>query len=115
MVASASAIGNARRHADVDKNLIRVLMPRSRAEVCELEEMLIPTSFHRLLFTRQPLANPPWDDLDSLLAWRPIRTPGMSLFAASAASLRQRRIPSFRDVSYSTLNAVSARAVMGAD
>jgi hypothetical protein len=57
-----------------DKNLIRVLMPRSRAEVCELEEMLIPTSFHRLLFTHQPLANPPWDDLDSLLAWRPIRT-----------------------------------------
>ncbi len=56
------------------RSLTRVLMPRSRAEFCELEEMLIPASFHRLLFMRKPPANPPWDDVDALLAWCPIRT-----------------------------------------
>jgi len=57
-----------------DENLTRVLMPRSREQVCELEEMLVPASFHRLLFTQQPSANAPWTDPDALLAWRPIRT-----------------------------------------
>ena len=57
-----------------DENLTRVLMPRSREQICELEDMLVPASFHRLLLTQQPSASAPWTDPNALLAWRPIRT-----------------------------------------
>ena len=56
------------------RSLTRVLLPRSRADFCELEEMLLPASFHRLLFTQERPAHPPWNDPDALLAWRPLRT-----------------------------------------
>lgn len=50
------------------------LAPRSRAEVSLLIEAAQPAAFHRLLFTRQPPASPPWADPERLLAWRPVRT-----------------------------------------
>jgi SAM-dependent methyltransferase len=55
----------------IETDANRLLIPRSRAEVCELVETLDPTSFHRLLFTRQPEANPPWENHEALLDWRP--------------------------------------------
>ena len=36
----------------------RLLIPRSRAELCELVEILCPAHFHRLVFTRQPAELP---------------------------------------------------------
>ena len=52
----------------------RLMMPRSRAEICELLDQMHPASFHRLILTRQPTANPRWRDRSKLLAWRPART-----------------------------------------
>lgn len=51
-----------------------ILMPRSRAEVCELVDMLVPAGFHRLLLTRRPPAELPWDEPEKLLDWRPAIT-----------------------------------------
>jgi len=51
-----------------------LLMPRSRAEVAELVDVLAPLPFHRAVFTRHPEARPPWEDPDKLLAWRPVLT-----------------------------------------
>jgi SAM-dependent methyltransferase len=51
-----------------------LLMPRSRAEVCELLDLMHPASFHRLILSRQPTPNPPWADRAQLLSWRPART-----------------------------------------
>jgi hypothetical protein len=42
--------------------LYRSLMPRSRAQVVELFEMLNPSGFHRLILSRQPERRPPWND-----------------------------------------------------
>lgn len=50
------------------------LAPRSRADVCQLAEALDPAGFHRLVFTRQPVANPPWTDARALLEWKPAPT-----------------------------------------
>ena len=50
------------------------LLPRSRAEVCHLVETLFPESFHRMIFTRKPVINPPWEQHDELLRWRPVLT-----------------------------------------
>jgi SAM-dependent methyltransferase len=58
----------------MEKDFPRLLLPRSHAEICELLEILRPASFHRLLFTREPAANPPWENLEALLASRPMRT-----------------------------------------
>lgn len=55
--------------------LYHFLIPRSRAEVIELIEMLRPTSFHRLILSRQPELRPPWQELDTLRYWRPVITP----------------------------------------
>jgi len=55
----------------IETDANRLLIPRSRVEVCELVETLDPASFHRLLFTRQPVANPPWENREALLNWRP--------------------------------------------
>lgn len=54
--------------------LYRSLIPRSRAQVAELFEMLKPSSFHRLLLSRQPELCPPWKDLNRLRRWRPVLT-----------------------------------------
>jgi len=51
-------------------DLYRRLLPRSRAEVHALVELLSPSSFHSLLFVRQPELNPPWQNARALLRWR---------------------------------------------
>ena len=53
-----------------ESGLQGVLMPRSRGEVCDLLERLSPSQFHRLLFSRAPEENPPWENRRSLLRWR---------------------------------------------
>jgi hypothetical protein len=58
----------------VEKGLCSLLMPRSRAEVCEMLDIMQPAAFHRLLFTRQPASDPPWARHDRLVAWRPALT-----------------------------------------
>jgi len=57
-----------------DQALQALLMPRSRAEVCEVLELLRPSSFHYSLFSRKPEAKPPWDKPGELLKWRPATT-----------------------------------------
>lgn len=52
----------------------RSLMPRSRAEVVELFEMLRPSGFHRLILSRRRDLRPPWKDLGKLRNWRPVLT-----------------------------------------
>ncbi len=59
----------------VAKGLCRLLIPRSRAEVCQLLDTLQPNSFHRLLFTRRPSVSPPWNRPSQLTSWRPTVTP----------------------------------------
>jgi SAM-dependent methyltransferase len=51
-------------------DLYRSLVPRSRAQVVELFETLTPSSFHRLILSRQPEPRPPWKDLRKLQKWR---------------------------------------------
>jgi SAM-dependent methyltransferase len=51
-----------------------LMMPRSRAEVCELLDLMHPAGFHRLVLTRQPMATPPWENRGKLLSWRPAPT-----------------------------------------
>jgi SAM-dependent methyltransferase len=53
----------------------RLLIPRSRAEVSELLDVLAPSSFHRLVFSRTAVVNPPWETPEALLDWRPLLTP----------------------------------------
>jgi hypothetical protein len=54
--------------------LARVLLPRSRAEVCELTEGVRPAAFHQLVFTRHALPDPPWRSHADLMRWRPVWT-----------------------------------------
>lgn len=58
----------------MENDFPRLLIPRSRAELCQRLEMISPAAFHRLLFTRRAAANPPWEDHDALLTCRPART-----------------------------------------
>jgi SAM-dependent methyltransferase len=58
----------------MEKDFPQLLIPRSRAEVYELLELLSPAPFHRLLFTPQPVANPPWENQDALRNCRPTLT-----------------------------------------
>jgi SAM-dependent methyltransferase len=58
----------------MEQDFPQFLIPRSRGELCELVEKLTPAGFHRILFTRRPPVNPPWQNHDALLAWHPILT-----------------------------------------
>ena len=58
----------------LNSDLYRLLMPRSRAEACELVEMLAPSGFHRLVLSRRRPLNPPWGEPARLLDWRPAIT-----------------------------------------
>jgi SAM-dependent methyltransferase len=58
----------------IERGLLDLLVPRSRAEVSELLEVMQPAAFHRALFTRRPPASPPWTEPDRLLDWRPVLT-----------------------------------------
>jgi SAM-dependent methyltransferase len=53
----------------------RLLIPRSRAEVAEFLDVMAPSSFHRLVFSRTAPVNPPWENPEALLDWRPLLTP----------------------------------------
>jgi SAM-dependent methyltransferase len=50
------------------------LIPWSRARVCEFLELLGPSPFHRLLFSRNPESNPPWEHRAMLLRCRILLT-----------------------------------------
>jgi SAM-dependent methyltransferase len=67
-----SAIRMVRRIAEND--LDGLLLPRSRAEVAALLDLLSPAQFHRLLFSRTPEANPPWNSRRQLGRWRIVTT-----------------------------------------
>ena len=54
--------------------LYRPLLPRSRAQVVEIFEILKPSGFHRLMLSRQPELRPPWKDVNKLRNWRPVLT-----------------------------------------
>ena len=58
----------------IEKDPSHLLIPRSRAQVCQLVEFLRPADFHRLLFTRQTMANPPWESAEALRICRPVLT-----------------------------------------
>ena len=58
----------------MEKDQARLLIPRSRAQVCQLLSLASPGSFHRLLFTRGVPADPPWENDQKLRRWRPILT-----------------------------------------
>ena len=64
-----------------------LMMPCSRAEVCELLDLMHPASFHRLILTKQPTPNPPWRDRTQLLLWRPAPT---GLYRVSSRSRTKR-------------------------
>lgn len=48
----------------------RRLLPRARAQAHTFVELLSPSSFHSLLFGRQPQPNPPWQNPPNFLRWR---------------------------------------------
>lgn len=58
-----------------DRGLVTRLLPRCRAEVHALEELLIPSAFHALLLTKEPPPQAPWGDVEALMAWRVARLP----------------------------------------
>jgi SAM-dependent methyltransferase len=57
-----------------DPDLNRLLIPRSRTQVLQIFEVLRPSSFHRLILSRQPEIRPPWQDTSQLSKWRPMAT-----------------------------------------
>ncbi|MEO5720484.1 MAG: class I SAM-dependent methyltransferase [Chthoniobacterales bacterium] len=58
----------------INRDLCDSFLPRSRGQVAEVIDTLLPGAFYRFLFTREPETVPPWDDLSALLRWRPVRT-----------------------------------------
>jgi len=50
------------------------LFPKARGEVAEIAGLVSPAAFHRLLFTRDPVPNPPWKARRRLLEWRIVPT-----------------------------------------
>jgi SAM-dependent methyltransferase len=52
----------------------KLLLGKSRQELCKLVETLVPGGFHRLLFTRSAAVNPPWKNQEALLGWHPVLT-----------------------------------------
>ncbi|HXQ81362.1 MAG TPA: class I SAM-dependent methyltransferase [Opitutaceae bacterium] len=67
-----SATRLVRRIAEAD--LHPLLIPRSRSQVCDFLERLSPSQFHRLLLSKKPEANPPWESRGQLLRWRLVLT-----------------------------------------
>jgi SAM-dependent methyltransferase len=59
----------------LNRDLHVVVMPRSRAEMGELVDLLQPASFHRLILSRRPAIETPWNDATKLLRRRPLLTP----------------------------------------
>jgi SAM-dependent methyltransferase len=69
---SQASIRTVRRITESD--LDPLLLPRSRAEVAALIDLLSPAQFHRLLFSRTAEANPPWTSRRELGQWRLVTT-----------------------------------------
>jgi SAM-dependent methyltransferase len=65
--AASASVRQFRRLAEEGRT--GLLLPRSRAELATLFELLVPARFHRLVFTRAPEANPPWKDRRRLYGW----------------------------------------------
>ncbi len=49
-----------------------LLMPRSRAEVSELFDVIQPGTFYRAVYSRRRPKEPDWADGRSLLDWKPV-------------------------------------------
>ena len=62
------------------------LVPRSRADLAQMLDILKPVSFHRLLFANRRPPAPPWEKVSELMKWRPLLAP----------HLRNRRWPRHR-------------------
>lgn len=60
------------------------LWPRTHAEVVQIVDLLCPSPFHRLLFTRKTMSQPPWEDRKRLGRWWPRFT---SLYTAVSPRL----------------------------
>jgi SAM-dependent methyltransferase len=75
------------------------LIPRSRAQVAGVLESLVPSPFHRLVFSRTPKANPPWEDRRRLLKWAVSRT---SLYKIRFPKPSQRMLDRLRPVEVSS-------------
>ncbi len=58
----------------INRGSYELLRPRSRGQVSLLLDTLSANSFHRLVFTREEEAQPPWENTRALLHWRPLRT-----------------------------------------
>ncbi|MEP6604240.1 MAG: methyltransferase, partial [Spartobacteria bacterium] len=54
----------------LNDNVYESFIPRSRAQVHELVEKIVPSAFHRLLFSFQTAKNPPWKLAHELKLWR---------------------------------------------
>jgi SAM-dependent methyltransferase len=75
-----------------ERRLTDDLLPRSRAELHALEEELMPSAFHRLLFTRRAPERCPWERPATLAHWRPVT---LGLYRAKVSP---RRTGPFRHV-----------------
>lgn len=86
----------------IERGLAEALIPRSRAEVSLLLEVMQPAAFHRVLFTRRPPARVPWARPERLLGWRPVLT---KLYQSRqpAAPARGPRTIAFRSPAMNTL------------
>src|SRR5262249_54037723 len=84
--------------------LYRRLLPRSRAEAHALVEFLSPSSFHSLLFAKQPEPNPPWQNARALLRWRARLTDLYTCrWPKPQRSWRKRRRVQFKSVATNTI------------
>lgn len=77
----------------IERGLCELLVPRTRADVSRLLDILRPAAFHRLLFTARPPADPPWTRLDHLLRWKPVLT---TLYRADLTTASARAVATFR-------------------
>lgn len=61
------SMASARRFRRIaDAGLYPLLMPRSRAQVCEILDHLSPAPFHQLIFSGTPESSPPWAERGKL-------------------------------------------------
>ncbi|MEO8216415.1 MAG: class I SAM-dependent methyltransferase [Acidobacteriota bacterium] len=59
----------------LNKGQQALLLPRSRAAVSLLVDIIRPASFHHLVLSPDASEEPPWKRQQSLVRWRPVRTP----------------------------------------
>lgn len=83
----------------INNETFDLLMPRSRADLAQILDILQPTSFHRLLFAKRPYPTPPWKNANELLDWRPLLAPHLR---ARRWPRRHRRWGTVRDLKIRT-------------